>query len=116
MKKKIKNLTAKFHSLDNRGTSMVTVIISFALLILCVASFYKVQRMAENMIMSSKDMILNNNGLIHAYYTGDTNNVIAEQDATLRFDGVDAGFGVNVTLMKATKDGYEGSIYYFEEK
>lgn len=36
---------------DNRGTSMVTVVVSFALLMIFVTGFYKVQKVSQNMMM-----------------------------------------------------------------
>lgn len=113
---KMDNDTGKKLHKDNRGTSMVTVIISFALLLLCVVSYFRVQKVVENMMMSSKDTILNNSNLIKAYYMDETGNVKVGDGETLQFVGADGDFSINVTLMRAQKEGLNGSIYYFEEK
>ena len=56
---------------DNRGTSMVTVVVSFALLMIFVNAFYKVQKVCQNMMVDSKDLLVNNRELIKAYYLGE---------------------------------------------
>ena len=38
---------------DNRGTSMITVIISFALLMIFVTAFFKVQKVSQNMMIEA---------------------------------------------------------------
>lgn len=100
---------------DQRGTSMVTVIVSFALLLLCLTAFYRVQKVTESMVMNSKDMIVNNSDLIKAFYTGDTTQTKVS-DEQLTFEGEDGDFVMEVTLMKSQKEGLNGSIYYFEEE
>lgn len=100
---------------DQRGTSMVTVIVSFALLLLCLTTFYRVQKVTESMVMNSKDMIINNSDLIKAFYTGDTTRTKVS-DELLTFEGEDGDFVMGVTLMKSQKEGLNGSIYYFEEE
>ena len=55
---------------DNRGTTMVSVVISFALLLLFVTSFFKIQKLSTEMMMNSKDMLVNNSRLIKAFYLG----------------------------------------------
>ena len=52
---------------DNRGTTMVSVVISFALLLLFVTSFFKIQKLSTEMMMNSKDMLVNNSRLIKAF-------------------------------------------------
>lgn len=49
---------------------MVTVVVSFALLMIFVTGFYKVQKVSQNMMMDSKDLLVNNRELIKAYYLG----------------------------------------------
>ncbi len=98
---------------DNRGTTMVTVIISFALLLLLVTGYYKTQRMSENMMMSAKDMILNNSQLIKAYYLEETTNKTVADQVELSFSGQEGSFIINATLNRADKEGLEGTIYYF---
>lgn len=100
---------------DQRGTSMVTVIVSFALLLLCLTAFYRVQKVTGSMVMNSRDMIINNSDLIRAFYTGDTTQTKVS-DEQLTFEGEDGDFVMEVTLMKSRKEGLNGSIYYFEEE
>lgn len=100
--------------IDNRGTSMVTVVISFALLMLFVTSYFKIQQMAEGMMMSSKDMIINNRNLIRAYYMGETENSVVSDNERIDFGGRDGGFFIEASLMKASQKGLDGTIYYFE--
>lgn len=114
----VKGIFSSFRKLhtDNRGTSMVTVIISFALLLLCIVSYFRVQKVVENMMMSSTDMLRNNSGLVKAYYLEETENTVASKEETLNFTGEYGNFSLDVTLMKAQKEGLNGSIYYFEKE
>lgn len=105
----------KLHT-DNRGTSMVTVIISFALLLLCIVSYFRVQKVVENMMMSSTDMLRNNSSLVKEYYLEETENTVASKEETLNFTGEYGNFSLDVTLMRAQKEGLNGSIYYFEKE
>ena len=45
---------------DNRGTSMITVIISFALLMIFVTAFFKVQKVSQNIIIHATEMQIKN--------------------------------------------------------
>lgn len=110
------NKEAKGLYRDQKGTSMVTVLVSFALLLLCLTSFYRVQKVTEGMVMNSKDMILNNSNLIKAFYTGETTQTTAAKEELLTFESEEGAFVMEVTLMKAEKEGLNGSIYYFEKK
>ncbi len=101
---------------DQRGTSMVTVLVSFALLLLCLTSFYRVQKMTESMVMNSKDMLRNNSSLMKAFYLGETTSTTIASDEVLVFEGEDGGFATTMTLHRAQKEGLNGSIYYFEEE
>lgn len=101
---------------DNRGTTMVTVIISFALLLICVVSYYGVQRTVENMMMSAKDLSVNNSALIKAYYLEETEDTEVFSKEELHFSGEDGSFTIHTTLKKAQKEGLNGSIYYFEKE
>lgn len=112
---KAKHLRAKLNK-DQRGTSMVTVVVSFALLLLCLTSFYRVQKMTESMVMNSKDMIRNNSSLMKAFYLGETTSTTIAGGELLIFEGEDGGFSMTVTLHRAQKEGLNGSIYYFEEE
>lgn len=105
---KSKNKTA-----DNRGTSMATVVVSFALLLLFVTGYFQVQKVAGNMMMSSKDILTNNSALIKAYYLGETKNITVADSVRLNFSGESGGFYLDATLNKAEKEGLDGSIYYF---
>ncbi len=98
---------------DNRGTSMATVVVSFALLLLFVTSYFQVQKVVENMIMSSKDVLNNNSALIKAYYLGETKDTTVADDVRLQFHGESGSFYIDTTLKGATKEGLSGSIYYF---
>lgn len=98
---------------DNRGTSMATVVVSFALLLLFVTAYLKVQKVAGNMMMSSKDIVRNSGELIKAYYMEETANVTVADSVRLNFSGEAGGFYLDATLKKAEKEGLEGSIYYF---
>lgn len=98
---------------DNRGTSMATVVVSFALLLLFVTAYLKVQKVAGNMMMSSKDIVRNSGELIKAYYMEETTDVTVADSVRLNFSGEAGGFYLDATLKKAEKEGLEGSIYYF---
>lgn len=99
---------------DNRGTSMATVVVSFALLLLFVTSYFQVQKVVENMMMSSKDVLTNNSALIKAYYLGETKDITVADDVRLQFHGESGSFYIDTTLKRATKEELNGSIYYFE--
>lgn len=101
---------------DNRGTTMITVVISFALLMIFVTGFYKVQRVSQNMMMDAKDLIVNNRELIKAYYLGETSNSIAAEDMRLSFSGKEGSFFIDADLYRAQKEGLMGTIYYYREK
>lgn len=101
---------------DNRGTTMVSVVISFALLLLFVTSFFKIQKLSTEMMMNSKDMLVNNSRLIKAFYLGETENETVAEDASLIFTGKDGSFYVKGTLMRADQEALSGTIYYFEAK
>lgn len=98
---------------DDRGTTMVTVVISFALLMIFVTGFYKVQKVSQNMMMDSRDLLVNNRELIKAYYLGETNDSIAAENVRLFFDGDEGGFYVDTTLYRAEKEGLTGTVYYY---
>lgn len=100
---------------DERGTSMVTVVISFALLLLFVTSYYKVYRLAGQMMMNSKDMMINNSQLVKAYYLGETDDQVVADHIKLSFSGEYGSFFVEGTLKRADKQGLNGTIYYFSE-
>lgn len=99
---------------DNRGTSMVTVVVSFALLLIFVTAFYKVQKVSQSMMMGAKDLIVNNRELIKAYYLGETSDQVVAKDVRLSFSGDEGSFYVDATLHKAEKEDLKGSIYYYE--
>ncbi len=99
---------------DNRGTSMVSVIVSFALLLIFVTAFYQVQKVSQNMMMSAKDMIVNSRELTKAYYLGETSNQVAAENARLSFRGNYGSFYIDASLYKAEKEGLGGTIYYYE--
>lgn len=115
----IKNISLKTKYLsdqqDNRGTSMVTVVISFALLMILVTGYFKIYRLAGEMMMSSKDMLTNNSQLIKAYYLGETYNQVVADHVRLSFNGENGSFYVEGTLNRADKQGLNGTIYYFSE-
>lgn len=110
MKKGDKNIKI---NRDNRGTSMATVVVSFALLLLFVTSYFQVQKVVSNMMMSTKDILNNNSALIKVYYLGETTDITAADSVRLNFAGESGGFYIDATLNRASKEGLEGSIYYF---
>ena len=101
---------------DNRGTSMVTVVVSFALLMIFVTGFYKVQKVSQNMMMDSKDLLVNNRELIKAYYLGETDNNAVAENMRLSFSGADGGFTIDASLYRAEKDGLTGTVYYYQQE
>ena len=101
---------------DQRGTSMVTVLVSFVLLLLCLTCFYQVQKMSENIMMSAQDLISNNSNLIKAYYLDETENGTVSEKERLTFEGEDGSFSMTMSIQRAQKEGLNGCIYYFEEK
>lgn len=101
---------------DNRGTSMVTVVVSFALLMIFVTGFYKVQKVSQNMMMDSKDLLVNNRELIKAYYLGETDNNAVAENVRLSFSGADGGFTIDTSLYRAEKDGLTGTVYYYQQE
>lgn len=101
---------------DNRGTTMITVVISFALLMIFVTGFYKVQKVSQNMMMDAKDLIVNNRELIKAYYLGEANDSIAAEGVRLSFSGEEGSFFIDATLYRAEKEGLMGTIYYYQSE
>lgn len=98
---------------NNRGTSMVTVVISFVILMLFMVGYLKAQRLTENMMMDSKDRIVNNGQLIRSYYLGETENHVIEDGARMQFKGKDGSFFVYASLNSANASDLEGTIYYY---
>ncbi|MDE7249228.1 MAG: hypothetical protein K2N82_04935 [Lachnospiraceae bacterium] len=98
----------------NQGTTMITVVISFALLLLFVTSYFRIQKLSTEMMMDSKDMILNNSHLIEAFYMGETDNQIVADQPNIIFSGEWGSFYVTVTLKRADKEELSGTIYYFD--
>ena len=92
----------------NRGTTMITVVVSFALLLLFVTSYFRVQKLSTEMMMDSRDMIINNSSLLEA-----VNLTVADQ-ADISFSGEWGSFYVTGTLKKASKEGLDGTVYYFD--
>ena len=103
---------------DNRGTSMITVIISFALLMIFVTAFFKVQKVSQNMMMDAKDMQINNRKLVESFYLSQMQDSAASGDGKLVFSGKEGSFYIDAALYRAQKDGLSGVIYYYgmEEK
>jgi len=99
---------------NNKGTSMVTVLVSFTLLLIFVTAFYKVQRVSGEMMMSAKDMLINSGNLTKAYYLGETRDTMIADRVRLSFRGDEGSFFVDATLYKAEKEGTTGVIYYYE--
>ena len=93
---------------------MITVVVSFALLLVFVTAFYKVQNTSRNMMMNAKDMLVNNRELVKAFYLEETANETVAADVRLTFRGTDGSFYVDATLNKAQKEGLMGTIYYYE--
>lgn len=105
-------------SADNRGVSMITVVISFALLMIFVTAFYKVQRTSQNMLMDARDLLVNNRELIESYYLSETTDT-PSYEGTLTFAGEDGSFTLHASLYQAGKEEIPGVIYYYrteEEK
>ena len=100
---------------DNRGISMVTVLISFALLLLLMTSYFRIYRLAGEMMMSSRDMLMNNSQLIKAYYLGETDDHVVSDHVRIGFAGESGSFYVEATLKSAQKQGLSGTVYYFSE-
>lgn len=93
---------------------MITVVISFALLLLFVTSYFRIQKLSTGMMMDSKDMILNNSHLIEAFYLGETNEQMVADQMNISFSGEWGSFYVTGTLKKADKEDLSGTIYYFD--
>lgn len=98
---------------DDRGTSMITVIISFALLMIFVTAFFKVQKVSQNMMMDARDMQVNNRKLVESFYLSQTKDSIVSEDEKLVFSGKNGSFYMDATLYRAQKDGLSGVIYYY---
>ncbi|MBD5471954.1 MAG: hypothetical protein HDR20_03340 [Lachnospiraceae bacterium] len=98
----------------NQGTTMITVVISFALLLLFVTSYFRIQKLSTEMMMDSKDMILNNSHLIEAFYMGETDNQVVADQTNIIFSGEWGSFYVTGTLKRADKEELSGTIYYFD--
>lgn len=99
---------------ENRGMTMITVIISFALLLLFVTSYFRIQKLSTEMMMDSKDMILNNSHLIEAFYLDETDDRIVADQTNIIFTGQWGSFYVTGTLKRADKEDLNGTIYYFD--
>ncbi|MBR5799249.1 MAG: hypothetical protein IKY23_04220 [Lachnospiraceae bacterium] len=99
---------------NNKGTSMVTVLVSFALLLIFVTAFYKVQHVSSEMMMGARDMLIDSRNLTKAYYLGETRDTLLADDVRLSFRGKDGSFFVDATLYKAEKPGNAGVIYYYD--
>lgn len=95
---------------------MVTVVVSFALLMIFVTVFYKVQKVSQNMMMDSKDILVNNRELIKAYYLGETDNNVVAENVCLSFSGTEGGFTIDTSLYCADKDGLTGTVYYYQRE
>lgn len=95
---------------------MVTVVVSFALLMIFVTSFYKVQKVSQNMMMDSKDLLVNNRELIRAYYLGETDNSAVAENVRLSFSGAEGGFTIDTSLYRAEKNGLTGTVYYYQRE
>ena len=95
---------------------MVTVVVSFALLMIFVTGFYKVQKASQNMMMDSKDLLVNNRELIKAYYLGETDNNAVAENVRLPFSGADGCFTIDASLYRAEKDGLTGTVYYYQQE
>lgn len=98
---------------DNRGSTMVSVVVSFALLMILIAAFYRVQKVSENMMMSAKDLIVNNRNLAREFYLGETNNHPVASNICLTFSGSKGNFYVDASLYQAQKQGLSGTIYFY---
>lgn len=98
----------------NQGTTMITVVVSFALLLLFVTSYFRVQKLSTEMMMDSRDMIINNSRLVEAFYLGETANMTVADQADIGFSGEWGSFYVTGTLKRANKEGLDGTIYYFD--
>lgn len=99
---------------DNRGTSMITVIISFALLMIFVTAFFKVQKVSQNMMMDARDMQINNRKLVESFYLSQMQDSAASGDGKLVFSGKEGSFYIDAALYRAQKDGLSGVIYYYD--
>ena len=93
---------------DKKGTTMVTVVISFALLMILVTTFYGVQKISQNMLMNTKDMIVNSRELLKAYYLDETENEIVADNVRLSFEYL--GQIVAISLLLASKVDTSSSI------
>lgn len=102
--------------LKNKGTTMITVVISFALLLLFVTSYFRVQKLSTEMMMDSRDMLVNNRQLIKAFYLGETSNRTVADHVAINFSGAEGSFYIEGTLKMAEMEGLRGMIYYFEEE
>ncbi|MGN1179936.1 MAG: hypothetical protein ACI4SD_01890 [Suilimivivens sp.] len=101
---------------DNRGTTMVTVVVSFALLMIFVTGYFKVQKVSQNMMMDSKDFLVNNRELVKAYYLGETTDTVAAENARLTFRGDEGVFYIDASLYRAQKEGLTGTIFYYKSE
>lgn len=99
---------------DNRGSTMVSVIVSFALLMILIAAYYRVQKVSESMMMSARDLIVNNRELAKEFYLGQTQNRLVADDIRLTFSGSKGSFYVDGSLYQAQKVGISGTIFYYE--
>lgn len=101
---------------DNRGSTMVSVVVSFALLLILVTAFYKVQKVSQGMMMTARDLIVNSRELTKAYYLGETNDQLVAGDIRLTFSGNKGSFYVDTSLYRAQRQGLSGTIYYYESE
>lgn len=98
---------------DDRGTSMVTVMVSFVLLLLLITGYYRIYRLSEEMMMNSRDILTNNSQLIKAYYLGETDDQVVADQMKIGFSGENGSFYVEGTLNRAFVRELSGTIYYF---
>jgi Tfp pilus assembly protein PilV len=96
-----------------RGSTMVEVIVAFAVLMIVLACFAEITGLCLQMAKRSSEARRRNEALYQAYYT-DTNRSNGAQlyNGGLAFrQGDAAGFTLNVDLRE--KSYPDGSVYYF---
>lgn len=104
----------------NRGSTMVEVLVGFALLAVLVAGFTKIINLSGNMITQSKDMLREAELLEEKLYRGDdpenvTENVKLVEINTAESTDETAGESIclkldNVTVETYVVDGTKGSV------
>lgn len=100
--------------MKNKGMTLISVIVGFALLLLGISLFYSSVQLSNKISSSQKQRIEDTEKLINQYYL--IENEAIGNDIKLPLKDINGNIAVEIEVKKYTITNEAGELYYYENK